>query len=217
MAFQCHVVDCYRAVESLLPNTLKLSGAYMTRQGVEAPHSFTFVPRGWLSEPLKAAVEQGDPVRASSDRRDVIALVRQFMADDTLSQRPLLTYPAKLISESITFLEKLSGGEEVRRGSLEPARAAELKSLAAFLGSKYGDMYAKSARYLSDLAASSDGRDAAAMITPLERLSFLDTRRGFAGLRPDTPNTPVPAAVVPWTLKVTYSRATSSALRAVRD
>jgi hypothetical protein len=69
LQFNCYVVGSYRKMR--FPNSIGLYGAYKTREGIEAPHSFTFVPRGWLSVPLQQAIEQRPPfmaIRGSHDR-----------------------------------------------------------------------------------------------------------------------------------------------------
>ena len=64
MEFQCNVVDFYRDIQKMFPDSIGLSGAYKTRNDVESPHSFVFCPRGWLSEPLQRSVEQRPPFMA---------------------------------------------------------------------------------------------------------------------------------------------------------
>ena len=210
MIFQCHIVTAFRDIEAMFPTSLSLFGAYATRQGIEAPHSFTFVPRGWLGTQLQGDVEQHDPFRGSNDRYDIIALVRQHMSDSCLSQR-----------DSFTFFSRLSEGGYLRGGIIKPDRAKSLRALSKFLATSYGVLYAKSATYIDDLVASSPSEpDAAMVLAAPPSLSFLESR-SFATLRPQMQNSFVPELIVPWTLKVSYSRAThsalGSALRSVRD
>jgi hypothetical protein len=216
MEFHCHIIESWRRIADMFPNVLKLEGAYKTRDGVEAPHSFTFCPRGCLPTHLQAEVEQGNPFRESKDRRDTIALVRQWMADGDLSQRPLLTYPASCRADAFTFFGRLNSNEVMARGVIKPERAIELDALAQFLGKTYAGAFTKAAKYISDLLEASRA-DSAVVIAPPPKLEFLDVARSFVPLRPQAQGVANPSALIPWTLKVVYSRAISAALRSVRE
>ena len=93
MEFACHVVTQVRHVEAMLPKVLTLKGAYKSRNENEAPHSFVFVPRGWLSAPLQNCVVQDHPFKKSDNKLDIVVLVRQWMADRNLSQAPSASLP----------------------------------------------------------------------------------------------------------------------------
>lgn len=217
LVFECHVVECYRDIEAMLPSSVGLRGAYLTRSGIETPHSFVFVPRGWLGPQLREAVQQNEPFAGSDDPRDVIALVRQNMADENLSQRPVLVYPVQLQRDAFDFFGRLAEATFLRGGCLKLDRKEALKKLAGFLGTSYGSLYTKSARYIEDLVRNSSDTtpDAATIVVP-PKIEFLDSR-SFATLRPRVQNVAVPDVLVPWTLKVSFSRKARSALRAVRN
>ena len=158
--------------------------------------------------------------QASNDRFDVVCMVRQNMSDETLSQPPLLIYPAQLRRDSQIFLQRVGtpSAEYVCRGYLEPARVLQLEKLSAFLARNYGTLYIKSAQYMSDLVlATGDGALPIVDATPIQPLDFLTTPRNFATLRPQVRDSIVPAVLIPWSLKVTFKRKLTAALRAVRD
>eukprot|EP00969_Alexandrium_andersonii_P212417 9380360-Alexandrium_andersonii.AAC.1 len=75
---------------------VKLENAYGTRKDIEAPHSFMFVPRGWIARRHWNTIKQHRSFADSNDPRDVLVLVKQWMADNQLSQEPLLALPLEL-------------------------------------------------------------------------------------------------------------------------
>lgn len=115
------------------------------------------------------------------------------------------------------FFGRLAEATFLRGGCLKLDRKEALKKLAGFLGTSYGSLYAKSARYIEGLVRNSSDTtpDAATIVVP-PKMEFLDSR-SFATLRPRVQNVAVPDVLVPWTLKVSFSRKARSALRAVRN
>jgi hypothetical protein len=211
MEFKAQVIHAARNVQAMLPTTLALSGAYKTRLDIEAPHSFVFVPRGWLSAPLQKVVQQGAPFTNAQGRYDVVCLVKQWMSDEGLSQPPLLTYPEQMRADAYNFFASLNSPYQVlQRIRLTPERVVELKTLGEFLA-RYGDTYTRGAKYLLDLCSE------AKVPRTVPDLEFLRIPRSFATLRPEVKDAAVPSVMIPWTLKATYSRATSSAFKAARS
>ncbi len=152
--------------------------------------------------------------QASNDRFDIVCLVRQWMADQSLSQPPLLVYPAELHRDSGSFFQRLNSHsvEDIGTIQLEPDRQKQLKLLANFLGDSYGTLYTKAAGYLKCL-----GGDGTISHEPLLPLTFLTAPRRFSTLRPQARLAPIPDDLIPWKLKVTFRREMRNALRAVRD
>jgi hypothetical protein len=108
LEFKVHVVTRVRCVEKMLPKEMNLSGGYKTRDGIEAPHSFIYLPRGWISTTLQQHVVQAGPFKNTvGSKTDIVVLVRQHMADDGLSQAPLLVMPTVLRRQALEFLIKL--------------------------------------------------------------------------------------------------------------
>ena len=66
-----------------------------------------------LNAATRQTIQQKSPHLASKDDRDVIALVRQFMADETLSQDPLLVIPAALQNAAKQYFRDVNTGNVV--------------------------------------------------------------------------------------------------------
>ena len=76
------------------------------------------------------------------------------MADETLSQDPLLVIPAALQNAAKQYFRDVNAGNVVvdpKNRSVE--RSAELGKLATFLASTYGPIYNNGVAYLRNLAA----------------------------------------------------------------
>jgi hypothetical protein len=131
--FKVHVVTRVRCVENMLPKTMTLSGGYKTREGLESPHSFVYLPRGWMSTTLQQHVVQMDPFkRIEPSKLDVVVLVKQNMADDSLSQAPLLILPAVLRKQAMEFLIKLGSAPETMIATVIGSQQVVRKSVFDF-------------------------------------------------------------------------------------
>ena len=210
--FECHIVNCVRDVSAMIPKVLRLEGCYRTRNEVESPHSFVFVPRGWLSATLQGAVQQDHPFKHCNHRLDVVVLVRQWMADASLIQAPTLVYPNELRRDSVQFIHTLNTNPDLQMPALKDERKQELESLASFLRSKYGNLHVKAADYYGELIGQSSV-DAIAVVQKPARLEFLVCPRNFVTLRPEIRDVQVPSELVHHNLKVVYQRG----LRAILD
>lgn len=117
LELRVEIIDSVPDVESCLPS-FKLHGAFQSRGGLEAPHSFTYIRREgphhtlvicpW-SEQLFAPLNMSDsgglpstyldvaegrlPAGLEPSPLDTFALVKQWMADAELSQPPLVVLP----------------------------------------------------------------------------------------------------------------------------
>jgi hypothetical protein len=167
----------------------------------------------WLHCRLETLI-MGIFLQASNDRFDIVCLVRQWMADQSLSQPPLLVYPAELRRDSGSFFQRLNSPsvEDIGTIQLDPVRQTQLKVLANFLGTTYGTLYAKGAGYIKCL-----GGDGTISHAPLLPLTFLTAPRRFSTLRPEARLAPIPDDLIPWRLKVIFRKEMRNALRAVRD
>jgi hypothetical protein len=205
MEFACHIVTQVRHVEAMFPKVVHFHGAYKTRNENEAPHSFVFVPRGWLSAPLQACVKQDHPFKQSNNKFDIVVLVRQWMSDESLSQPPLLAVPFELRSDAIGFIRKLNNSPIMQVPTLTDERKAELLALRGFLMCKYPRVHDRAAKYYDELVVQDQPENILALPT-VKPLLFLQCPRDFARLRPEIRNVIVPSALVPFQLKVVYQR-----------
>lgn len=150
--FHIFLMEDVRDVEQALPWSIRLSGAYSTVDQVEAPHSFMFVPRAGIPSALLRRAEQVAPYHEANHHADVFLLIRQWMADDRLSQRPLLVMPATLNIKAKHSLADLAKNVTLVLPSMDAARQAELHKLADFFMDTYGKLYERGAKYLRDVA-----------------------------------------------------------------
>lgn len=109
-----------------------------------------------LNAAAKLKVEQRAPHQASNDQSDIIALVRHFMADEQLSQDPLLVIPKELHGRVREYIRDVNSvGVILDRRNRSADRSAELRKLADFLRVTYGHIYDRGIAYLLSLAAGS--------------------------------------------------------------
>jgi hypothetical protein len=201
--FRAHYVQRVRSVKNMLPREVSLYGAYKTRGGMEAPHSHVFTAHGWLHPHLQRRVHR-DGAHSSSipHSADVVALVKQWMKDEELSQDPLLVYPHALRNIAVRFVQRLATNSETDIPFIKDDRRAEVQKISDFLASRY-TIYGRAVQYLRELAAPPES---AVEPPPLPPLGFA-TQRLVVEYIPEicTPGS-VPSELVPHRLCVRYAR-----------
>ncbi len=148
--FKITYIESVRNVSIMFPQLLSLADAY-SHQGREAPHSFMFCARKFLSQTAHGQLDQGRPYSDRTHPDDVFCLVKQWMADRELSQRPLLVCPASFHVALAQFMEDVNNNPIVMHRTWERERMKGLRDLAAFLET-YNGLYSPAVAYLTRLA-----------------------------------------------------------------
>ena len=155
--------------------------------------------RGLNSE-TQAKIEQRHPYREANDERDVVAMVKQFMADEELIQAPLLIIPTALWGNVTDFFHDLNKeGMLVDRMKIRQERRAELGKLAAFFTKYFGSVYNRAVEYMTKLQNKA-GPKAPPILDFLKFGRRADLSRGLAHERRPQ------EAFVPHKLHVSFKR-----------
>jgi len=117
--------------------------AWMTRQGKEAPHSFTWKLRRDLTVSERSLLAHKVLNGPYAHPGDVFCLVKNFIKDTALQQPPVLVMPRDRLNRLAPFPDRLDKLPEV-----SAERRAELRKLA---GAVRAEM-PRSAAYLESLA-----------------------------------------------------------------
>ena len=120
----------------ILPSRASFSNCYLDRpdkknpEGKRVPHSFTFMTRPFI--PKDAPVDQRVPrnMQVRDKDKDVFALIKLNMADQSLCQTPLLVYPGSMVSEVETFMNSVNTTNHVVTAVFDGERANEISELA---------------------------------------------------------------------------------------
>lgn len=201
--FRAHYVSRVRSVKLMVPREVSLYGAYKTRDGNEAPHSHIFIAHGWLPPNLQRCVKRDGAHQSSVPHNaDVVALVRQWMKDDQLSQDPLLVYPNVLRKVAVAFVRRLAMDPDTEIPFLSEERQKSCLALADFLESRY-TIYSRAVKYLRELSTPPES---AVPPPALPHLNFA-IHRLVVDYIPQiyTPGS-VPCELLPHRLSVRYAR-----------
>ena len=196
MEFKVHYVGHVRDIRGMLPTVLKFEGCYGSRDGKEAPHSFSFAPRSWLQRSIQDTIETHPRFQNPHDDGDIVCLVKQWMADETLAQPPILVYLAAMRQIAAQFVRSLNQPMFLARRS-PPERKADLIRLADCLESKYQLLYERAVTYIRILANGGPQE------TPqVNRLYFVMHPRSLMLLRPAVGNVELDVNFIPHRLKI---------------
>ena len=88
------------------------------------------------------ATEERVPLRlrGAGDRKDIFALVKGNMADNSLIQPPLLVWPQSLLGHTENFWNRVNSTTETIQQELDSSRAEDLLVLAAQIESDFPAM-----------------------------------------------------------------------------
>jgi hypothetical protein len=155
----------------------------------------------WLShQGLRAAalkdVVQGRPHGDCCDDEDIFLLIRQWMADNRLSQKPLV-FPKAYQGAAQNFVNVIGENAPMVRPSIEDERARDLRTLAAALERLYGTVYQRGALFLRNIA------DCLVSINPMPKLRFLCVGARF-DLHRRVFESPPDETFVPRTMRVVF-------------
>ena len=128
-------------------------------------------------------------LRSEGAMKDVFAMVKGYMSDQSLIQPPLLCYPASFAASTENYFNQINSTREVVHQELEAERIAELESLAAAISKDFPHMD-RAVRYYRTVI------DMARPRKPFSRLSFLDAgpfqRNGLGNVQlPQRPAEPM--------------------------
>ena len=76
-------------------------------------------------------------LRSEGAMKDVFAMVKGYMSDQSLIQPPLLCYPASFAASTENYFNQINSTREVVHQELEAERIAELESLAAAISKDF--------------------------------------------------------------------------------
>ena len=122
----------------MLPGSVTLKNAYLDRgkrnpdDTRKVPQSFTFMQRQYLPRRgIDLDLDQKTPVhlRQEDSCHDIFAMIKLNMSDQHLSQKPLLVYPAKLLSQCEEFWNKVNSTTMFYQAELDTERISELQEL----------------------------------------------------------------------------------------
>lgn len=172
-----------------MPNTATLKNAYKGRKtdedaNLKVPQSFSFMRRAgggvleaWLCFSVPDMPGQGHALqkdenlpkrlRAEGADCDVFAMVKSYMSDTSLSQPPLLVYPASFYNSSACYFRGVCGTDEVVQQSLEDDRKADLLRVADCFEKNFPHL-GRAAAYYRSLVAQDRPRK------PYSKLAFLE-------------------------------------------
>ncbi len=112
----------------------------------------TFVFAGLPNGGAGLELDQRLPVqmRQENNQSDVFCVVKHFLSDDHLSQKPLLVWPTSLKEASASFCRQINSTRLVHRAEVEQERGQELLELAGRLEADFPSL-ARAAAYYRDL------------------------------------------------------------------
>lgn len=179
------------------PQCVTLHHAFATRDGIEAPHSFTYKRRSDLTFEERRLFEghvQGSAraagyTRANGNSDDVFCLVKTYMRDKRLQQPPVLVLPVDRRDRATTRQPDSAVGP-----SVSAERSNELKQMASLLEKpRFG--YLRAAAAMLKLASCTAGaadanpdppRSAWMCDPPIRQEPVFDTQNEYFGHLPET-------------------------------
>ena len=193
-----------------MPKAATLSGAYRSRKmdgaiddeddSYRVPQSFSFMPRALMpGQGCGLDLDEKVPRRLRMDGRgnDIFCMVKMFMADDKLSQPPLLVFPEAYVPQTEAFWNRVLETDATMQATLDEQRAEEIKALAREISSDFPHM-SRGAAYLQTLAEPNRHR------APCSRLRFLEVGPRVGNEAANLKLPPRPLAPKPHKLKVTF-------------
>ena len=136
-------------------------------------------------------------LRMDGKANDIFCMVKMFMADEKLSQPPLLVFPQAYLAQTEAFWNRVLSTDATLQATLDDQRAEEIRALADEIESDFPHM-SRGVAYLRTLADPNRHR------APCSRLKFLEagprTENGTTNLKLP----PRPLAPKPHKLKVTF-------------
>ena len=119
------------------------------------------------------------------------------MADNRLSQKPLMVFPKAYQGAAHNFVNITGGNAPKVKPSIEDERARDLRTLVAALERLYGTVYQRGALILHNIA------ECLVSICPLPKLRFLSSTRGLI-CRDVCVESPPDETFVPRTMRVVF-------------